>query len=125
MGRAAWLWGPAVLWMAVLFHLSSQPDLGLAGGVPDWLTHGTAYLILAALLCRARAGGLRPLSAPGAVLSACLATAYGVSDEYHQSFVPGRQASAADVFKDLGGAALGAWLFRRATAHAAVPWAKA
>jgi VanZ family protein len=46
-----------------------------------------------------------------------LATAYGVTDEYHQSFVPGRQAEAADVLKDLGGAALFTFLrYRRGTA---------
>lgn len=114
MGRVAWLWGPAVVWMAILFQLSSRSDVGPAGRVPDWLTHGAAYLVLAGLLCRALAGGLRPLPAAAAGLAACLATAYGVTDEYHQSFVPGRDASVADIFKDAGGAAIGAWLFRRA-----------
>lgn len=84
------------------------------GRVPDWLTHGGAYLILALLLCRGLAGGVRRLSTAGALLAVCLATAYGMSDEYHQSFVPGRDASVADVFKDMGGAGFGAWLFRRA-----------
>lgn len=111
MGRVAWLWGPAVTWMAMLFQLSSRPDVGPAGRVPDWLTHGAAYLVLAGLLCRALAGGLKPLPAATAAVAACLATAYGVTDEYHQSFVPGRDASVADILKDAGGAALGAWLF--------------
>lgn len=98
--------------MAVLFALSSRSDLGPAGRVvPDTLSHGTVYLILAVLLCRALAGGLRPLRPGPALFAALLATAYGVSDEFHQSFVPGRDASAADVLKDMGGAAIGAWLF--------------
>ena len=95
------------------------------GRVPDWLTHGTAYLILSVLLCRGLAGGMRPLRAAGAVLAVCLATVYGVSDEFHQSFVPGRDASVGDVLKDLGGASLGAWLFRRRGARASRLWRNA
>ena len=98
--------------MALLFALSSRSDLGAASRlVPDTLSHGTVYLILALLLCRALAGGLRPLRPATAALAVLFATAYGVSDEYHQSFVPGRDSSASDVLKDLGGAAIGAWLF--------------
>ena len=48
------------------------------------------------------------------MLAVVLATGYGVADEIHQSYVPGRDASAADAAKDLAGAALAAWLFRRA-----------
>lgn len=113
--RLVSLWLPPLAWMAVLFAASSQSDIGPAGQVPDWLTHGSAWLVLGVLLCRALAGGLRPISGAGAVLAVALATGYGVSDEYHQSFVPGRDASTADVFKDLGGATLGALLFRRLT----------
>ena len=114
MARLASLWGPPLLWMAVLFALSSRPALGVAGQIPDWLTHGGAYLLLGALLCRALAGGWKPLSAGGALSAVLLATLYGISDEYHQSFVPGRDASAGDVAKDFGGACLGALLFTRA-----------
>jgi len=99
--------------MALLFQLSSRSDVGPAGRLPDTLTHGSAYLILAGLLCRALAGGLKPLSTATAALAACVATAYGMTEEYHQSFVPGRDASVADILKDMGGAAIGAWLFRR------------
>jgi VanZ family protein len=49
-----------------------------------------------------------------------LATAYGVSDEYHQSFVPGRDASVRDVGSDFAGAALGALGCRLAGARRVV-----
>jgi VanZ family protein len=101
--------------MGALFALSSRPSLGPAGAIPDWLTHGAAYLLLAWLLCRALAGGLKRLSPGGAAAALMLATLYGVSDEYHQSFVSGRDASVADVGKDAAGACLGTLLFRRAT----------
>ena len=43
-----------------------------------------------------------------AALAAALAAVYGVSDELHQSFVPGRTADGADVVADAVGAVLGA-----------------
>ena len=104
--------------MAVIFGASSFSFAGGGPGVPDWLSHGTAYLILCLLLCRALAGGFpAPLSAGGALLAVLLATAYGVSDEFHQSFVPSRDPSAGDVAKDLMGSALGALLYRRAAPY--------
>jgi VanZ family protein len=100
--------------MAVIFGASSRSDVGAFGRIPDWTTHGAAYLILSALLCRALAGGVRrPLGASAALAAVALAAGYGLSDELHQSLVPGRQASGADVLKDLGGAAAGALLYRR------------
>jgi VanZ family protein len=100
--------------MAVIFGASSRSDVGAFGRVPDWITHGAAYLVLCALLCRALAGGLgRPLSVLAALSAVGLATAYGVSDELHQSLVPGREASLADVLKDLGGALAGSLLYGR------------
>jgi VanZ family protein len=101
--------------MAALFVASSQSDIGVAARVPDWITHGTAYLVLGILVCRASAGGLGGwLSNGDAVLVVFLCTLYGVSDEVHQAFVPGRDSSAWDVAKDLGGATLGALLWRLA-----------
>jgi len=114
VGRSLNLWVPVVAWMGVLFHASSQADVSGFGRFPDWLTHGAAYLVLSLLVCRALAGGvLLPLSARAAALAVVLCAAYGASDEYHQSFVPGRDASAGDVASDLGGAAIGAFVWRR------------
>lgn len=113
MGVAPRLWGPVLVWAAAIFAASSRSDTGLAGRIPDWLTHGIAYGVLSLLLARALAGGFgAPLATGTAVLAVALATAYGVSDELHQSFVPGRDASAADVLKDLAGAAVGAGAYR-------------
>lgn len=117
MRAAARLWGPVLAWMAVIFVGSAQSDVGLAGRAPDWITHGAVYLLLSLLVCRALAGGWGlPLASGVAFLAVACCTAYGASDELHQSRVPGRDASAADVAKDLAGAALGALLYRRAAA---------
>lgn len=114
MTRRLALWVPVALWAGLLFVLSSRSDLGAAGRIPDWLTHGTAYLLLAVLLARAVARGVgRPLAARTALLVVLAATLYGVSDEWHQSLVAGRDSSAGDVAKDAGGALLGVLLFRR------------
>lgn len=116
MGRRLLLWGPVALWAGVLFVASSRSEVGPAGRIPDWATHGAAYFVLGLLIARALAGGFGgALSGRAVAIATLAATLYGASDEWHQSFVPGREASAADVAKDLGGAALGVWLFRRLT----------
>jgi VanZ family protein len=95
--------------MLVSFVASSRSELGAFGRMPDWLSHGAEYLILGLLLCRALAGGFEaPLSLAGAALAVVLGTAWGASDEWHQSLVPGREATLGDVLKDLGGCAAGA-----------------
>ena len=63
------------------------------------------YGVLAALLLRAT--GKAPLSL-------LIAGLYGVSDEVHQHFVPGRSASAWDALADVLGAGIvcGMWYFK-------------
>ena len=58
-----------------------------------------------------------PLSLSTALTATLLVTAYGVTDEYHQSFVPGRTADPADVVKDLAGAVVACALYRRWTSR--------
>lgn len=100
--------------MAVIFVASHQPTLGAANRVPDWISHGTAYGILAFLLARAR-GARRGWSLRAAALVVLGCTAYGIGDEWHQSFVPGRDCDPWDVLKDFGGAVLGVAIFLRGT----------
>jgi VanZ family protein len=96
------LWGPVVLWAAVIFALSSIPSLGTDLGVWDTIlrkgAHMTEYAILALLLFRAL----------GSELPAFLfGLAYAVSDEIHQLFVSGRHGSPLDVAIDAAGLLLG------------------
>ena len=108
----AWLraWGPALLWAATIFALSSIPQAVYPEtNVPqaDKAVHFVLYGTLAALCAR----GLdrRPWSALSVWLAAAaLAALYGMSDEFHQRFVPGRNADWADVLADAIGAVLGA-----------------
>ena len=103
-----WLWGPVVLLMTSIFIASSIPDVGqLPGGMSDKSGHSIAYAVLAGLLLRAFAGGrLSGITWRAAAAAGLVAAMYGVSDELHQSFVPGRTADRADVLADSIGAAV-------------------
>jgi VanZ family protein len=95
--------------MAFVFIVSSRASWGQVSRIPDWMTHGAGYAVLAVLACRALAGGLgRPVTARVAAFAVAIAVLYGVTDELHQSFVPGRVADAWDLLKDAGGAVAGA-----------------
>lgn len=109
-------WGPVVLWMAIVFLVSSLSRPAMASRVPDWISHPLEYAVGSALFCRALTEGRgRPLSLRAAAAATLLATLYGVTDEYHQSFVPGRTSDPADVGKDFAGAAAASFLYRRWT----------
>ena len=95
--------------MAFLFWVSSRASLGPVSDLPDWTTHGAGYAVLAVLACRALAGGLvPPVTLRVAALAVIISVLYGVTDEWHQSFVPGRTADVWDLVKDLAGAVAGA-----------------
>ncbi len=92
--------------MAIIFVASSIPELGpLPGGVDDKSGHTIGYGILGGLLLRAFAGGrLSGVTWRRAAAVIMLATIYGVSDELHQWFVPGRSPDVLDVVADFVGA---------------------
>jgi VanZ family protein len=80
------------------------------------LGHLMAYAVLAALLWRAFRGQAAFLLKAWApiILAFVLAVIYATLDEFHQSFVPSRTASARDVAIDIGGAMIGlaiCWAF--------------
>jgi VanZ family protein len=113
----AWWWGPVAIYAAAIFIASSIPqppslpqivtDKGLHGG----LYGGFALVILRALA--KRWDRVTPLTAAAAIVAAVV---YGISDEFHQSFVPGRTSDAADVLADAIGATVAvgiAWAIAR------------
>ena len=114
--RRAFLWLPPLIYMAVIFSLSSQPDPmpGVSLLVWDKALHVVEYSVLSVLFCRALYGeGLAALRV--AVFSILLTSAYGATDEAHQAFVPDRQAGVDDWLADTGGALAGAVLFSTAS----------
>jgi len=117
----------AITWAGVIFYLSSQPSIDTPSLFPgqDKLFHMIAFGVLGFFLMggmKARSNGYRT----GQFwLVVVLVTLYGLSDEFHQYFVPGRNADIFDVLADAAGALLGAWtmyylvkiLASRATSH--------
>jgi len=105
-------WGPVALWCAVIFAFSHNPSHGPDPRQPLWdflmrkSAHLGEYAVL--YLLSARALGGRRAAAPASLLFCAL---FAVSDEWHQTFVPGRDGKALDVLLDCAGA-LTAWLFR-------------
>lgn len=86
---------------------SSRPvvaGLGFQGG--DKVAHFSVYGLLATLLCRALPAGWR-----GALLALVIASFFGATDEWHQSFVPGRESDIMDWLADTSGAALAIGLY--------------
>jgi VanZ family protein len=70
--------------------------------------HTIGYALLAGLLLRAFARGrLSGITWRAACATLVLATMYGVSDEWHQSYVPGRNADRFDILADGVGATIG------------------
>ena len=104
-------WGPAIAWMALIFALSSRSRVPGLGRLPDLVTHGIGYLVLSFLVTRALSLGPR-LGSASLLLAVAVATLYGVSDEIHQAFVPGRHPDPWDVGKDALGAVVGALAYQ-------------
>ena len=99
---------PLVLWMALIFVLSSQSDLvNIENDASEKLfykiSHLLAYAALAWLWWRALAPQ-RQTSWPVLSVALLLTVLYAISDEVHQSFVPGRHPALYDVLFDTGGA---------------------
>lgn len=96
-------------WMAATFVVSHQSRVEIPFGAPDYIGHGVSYAVLGGLLMRALAGGtLRSMRAALILPAVLIATAYGLTDEFHQSFIPGRMASWSDIAADGVGALVGA-----------------
>ena len=102
------LWAPVIAYMALIFALSGMPDPPIPSGSSDTPWHALGYMGLALLLCRALAGGFgRTLTTSAALLAMIAAVGYAFTDEFHQTFVPGRTWAVSDLVADAIGAGVG------------------
>jgi VanZ family protein len=108
-------WSAVLAWMALIFALSSVSEPGVPSG---WTMpgHAALYAVLGALAAealRADRDATRVLA-----LAVLLSSLYGMSDEIHQAFVPGRMPELVDWAVDTLGATVGAGalLWARSTA---------
>ena len=111
-------WGIVACWMAINIWLSDQPHVPMPHFQDaDKVLHTIEYGIFAFLLARAAFPRLRRIPAARRwawVVLACLL--WGVGDEMHQAFVPGRSCDPWDAASDTAGGllvALAVYPFRR------------
>jgi len=107
----------AIAWAGVIFAMSSVPGSALPGGY-SVQGHLTEYAVLGllTLLALTRSGPERRT----ALIAFAICCVYAVTDEFHQSFVPGRMPDPLDWTADALGASVGVsaavlWLSWRAT----------
>lgn len=105
-------WLAVILYMGVIFFLSSIPgkDLPLLFPFSDKVIHLVEYGILGFLLRKAI--NFYFFKYPG-VLAVLIGALYGLSDEIHQIFVPGRECNVVDWIFDVAGCTLSQVLFRK------------
>lgn len=101
---------PAFLWAALIFTLSSQEMLpGLTLSVPDFILKKMGHIFVYAVLYILMMRGFEEI---GYSISKSWKTAmvicllYAITDELHQSTVPGRTGTAKDVGFDFLGISL-------------------
>ncbi|MBU1124644.1 MAG: VanZ family protein [Candidatus Omnitrophica bacterium] len=103
-------WLPACICMGIIFIASSIPGSQIPSAFPyqDIVFHAGAYLLLAFFFARALRttwAGLKDYQVLG--ITILYGVLYALSDEWHQSFVPYRMATAFDVFVDTAGTCAG------------------
>jgi len=105
-------WLPVLIWMTVIFLFSSQPYSGAVTerffgtyNVPvRKIGHAAEYAILYLLSRRAFALSGQWWHGKASLFGLILACLYALTDEWHQSFVPGRSAALSDAGIDSIGA---------------------
>jgi VanZ family protein len=102
------LWLPVLAWAALIFALSAIPSLSSGLGTWDLVLRKAAHIIefaiLGALLVRAIG-----MAAPALVAG----VAYAATDEWHQSFVRGREGRPIDIAVDAIGVLVGVLAWRK------------
>ena len=114
-------WFPVILWLGIIFSLSSLP----ASKTPelpfphlDKIVHVIEFAILGMFTMRAFNSLTKLRSIKVKIcLSVSICVIWAISDELHQLYVPGRQADFFDFIADVLGVCLALWLFSRYTAN--------
>jgi VanZ family protein len=106
---------PAIVWALFIFFASSVPSGKLPKFfhyVNDKLIHTVVFLVFGLLVYRA----LQPIGSRNKFnwsricISVAVVVLYGITDEFHQHFVPGRTVDIMDAFADTLGGILSAFV---------------
>lgn len=105
-------WIPVILYAGLIFYLSSRPwpaPVELPPGTDKVIHFGMYFFLGFGLIWAFRATRLK-MSSHLVMIAAVVGFCYGILDEVHQSFVPGRDASVFDALADGVGSVAGAWV---------------
>ena len=110
MNKFTYYWLPLLAYLGIIFYFSSIPEICLIESIPqfilkDKLLHILEYLILSILFYRTL-NQYQNLKHYSFILAVTFSALYGLTDEFHQLFVPGRIFSVLDLFADLVGSSL-------------------
>ncbi len=103
-----------LIFCTIIYWLSDQPWISVPTLIEqqDKFHHFTAYFVMGVLAWRNFRHYLKPPLLL-TLVSIAFCSLYGVSDEWHQSFVPGRQTDVLDWLADTSGAAAAMTLLSR------------
>ena len=107
-------WWPALAYMALIWSVSSLSSPPSTRDLPfrDKGVHAVEYGVLAVLTARGFAASLGPGAGLRLVVyNVTLGSFWGLVDEIHQAYVPGRSSELADVLADFIGAVLGTGVY--------------
>lgn len=108
--RARWWWAGALA-AAVVFASGNNPQVPVPTFVGfDKVAHFGVFGLLATLILRTGSIWRRRWRA---LLAVGLVSLFGITDEWHQSYTPGRAVEFADWLFDTAGAALAVTLYLR------------
>jgi VanZ family protein len=123
------LWGPVIAYMTAMFYAQSWPNAPQPPGpLTDKHEHFFFYGVLGVLALRALTNAQwRRVSAATALGAIVFSSLYGVVNEFHQRFVPGRSYEVLDMIANAVGASVAvalvwAWsiIRRRSETHDAL-----
>ena len=118
--KIVFYWLPVFLWMGIIFLASSIPSQGMPKLTDYWLFwahrfgHMVEYSILGILWLRAYNYSHQPARhdlKPVLLLSVGILL-FGLADEWHQSFVPGRMQQLLDSVFDMICGTIGMLVYR-------------
>jgi VanZ family protein len=109
--RQLYRWGPAIIIMGIIYIASSTPgsdlpDFGYANFLAMKGGHLLGYTLLSAAFLHGLSNGGH-ITRWRIAVTWILVILYAVSDEWHQSFTPGRNPALLDISIDTAGGLLG------------------
>lgn len=107
-------WFPVLLYCCIIFGVSAVPGRELTTDVPfyDKAVHMLEYAVLAVLFARAvRHSSQTKWALMIWALAVYFVAFYGITDEFHQSFVSGRSSDLVDWAADVVGGTIGAAVY--------------